>query len=253
MKIDPNDLEVVFASLPTFGSVAKFYGDIPYKSDPDRLGMIVVDPAWLEERTVVLSADEDLPGFPGFQGQQVSGVRLHRLIAPLFKAAWAELVTLGLHVRLRSYDGAFMARHKLFDINRALSLHAYGAAIDFDARWNGYGLPIQQAGIDRDVVRVFERFGFSWGGRWRIPDAMHFEAVKPRPGALWDIRPFHERVPPPFASGYNRKVIVLRDREVLEVHTLPDSYHVVTRSDFEGNFWIDMRSPELDGHEEPRS
>jgi hypothetical protein len=29
--------------------------------------------------------------------------------------------------------------------------------------------------LDRRVVDAFERWGLTWGGRWLVPDAMHFE------------------------------------------------------------------------------
>ena len=28
-----------------------------------------------------------------------------------------------------------------------------------------------------DVVRIFRKHGFAWGGNWRHPDGMHFEWV----------------------------------------------------------------------------
>jgi hypothetical protein len=28
-----------------------------------------------------------------------------------------------------------------------------------------------------DVVRIFRKHGFAWGGNWRTPDGMHFEWV----------------------------------------------------------------------------
>jgi len=60
-----------------------------------------------------------------------------------------------------------------------LSAHAYGIAIDLNGnaleywRWDGHhkwrnSLPIE-------IVKVFERFGFIWGGRWYHYDTMHFE------------------------------------------------------------------------------
>jgi hypothetical protein len=60
----------------------------------------------------------------------------------------------------------------------ARSMHAWGAAIDLNAdaaeywRWSRAGwhnrVPIA-------VVRIFERHGFIWGGRWDHYDTMHFE------------------------------------------------------------------------------
>ena len=29
--------------------------------------------------------------------------------------------------------------------------------------------------MDRRVVEVFDRWGFQWGGRFLVPDGMHFE------------------------------------------------------------------------------
>ncbi|MEZ5093443.1 M15 family metallopeptidase [Nocardioides sp.] len=37
--------------------------------------------------------------------------------------------------------------------------------------------------IDRDVVRIFKKWGFTWGGDWAWTDPMHFEmnaVVQPR-------------------------------------------------------------------------
>jgi hypothetical protein len=40
------------------------------------------------------------------------------------------------------------------------------------------GLPAHQ---DRRVVSIFERWSFTWGGRWLVPDGMHFELLTLRP------------------------------------------------------------------------
>ena len=28
------------------------------------------------------------------------------------------------------------------------------------------------------LVSAFERWGFTWGGRWLVPDGMHFEIIR---------------------------------------------------------------------------
>ena len=111
-------------------------------------------------------------------------IRLHRTVAPVFRATWAELVRRGLHTRLRTYSGAYAPRHMGHDARRAISVHAYGAAIDFDAAWNGYGVPKERMQIDRDVVRCFEECGWHWGGHWSDPweDGMHFQLTAPLHG-----------------------------------------------------------------------
>ena len=32
--------------------------------------------------------------------------------------------------------------------------------------------------VDPRVVEVMERWGFEWGGRWLVPDPMHFEFLR---------------------------------------------------------------------------
>jgi hypothetical protein len=51
-------------------------------------------------------------------------------------------------------------------------MHAWGLAIDFNARDNGYGVIPK---MDLRIVEIFEKWGFSWGGWWSVPDGMHFE------------------------------------------------------------------------------
>ena len=64
------------------------------------------------------------------------------------------------------------------------SMHAYGAAIDLNVkqahywRWtkpNRKGLYRWRNKIPLEIVRIFERHGFIWGGKWYHYDTMHFE------------------------------------------------------------------------------
>ena len=65
-----------------------------------------------------------------------------------------------------------------------MSTHSYGIAFDLNADLGGYwrwsNRPEGDAGaydnrIPQDVVQVFERRGFIWGGKWHHFDGMHFE------------------------------------------------------------------------------
>jgi len=76
---------------------------------------------------------------------------------------------------------------------RSLSYHSYGTAIDLlPVRYNGqfsYWRWAAEAGITKwwdlrldqrwmppmDLVEIFERHGFVWGGRWLFFDAIHME------------------------------------------------------------------------------
>ncbi|HEY7577812.1 MAG TPA: M15 family metallopeptidase [Acetobacteraceae bacterium] len=71
------------------------------------------------------------------------------------------------------------------------SMHAWGAAIDINPavadywlwRRSGSSIPAYANRVPPDVVSVFERHGFIWGGRWAHYDTMHFEY---RPELLGD-------------------------------------------------------------------
>jgi hypothetical protein len=64
-----------------------------------------------------------------------------------------------------------------------MSMHAYAAAIDLNLAVSDYwfwqkdkGDPIAYKNrMPRQIVDIFERHGFIWGGRWYHYDTMHFE------------------------------------------------------------------------------
>ncbi len=66
---------------------------------------------------------------------------------------------------------------------RRLSAHAYGIAIDIDARYADYWRwamgrepsPRWKNRIPLEIVEIFEKHGFIWGGKWYHYDTMHFE------------------------------------------------------------------------------
>lgn len=64
------------------------------------------------------------------------------------------------------------------------SMHSYGAAIDINTgssdywRWSRSArgdTPAYRNRIPPEIVAIFERHGFIWGGRWSHFDTMHFE------------------------------------------------------------------------------
>ena len=63
------------------------------------------------------------------------------------------------------------------------SMHSYAAAIDISTRFSDYwrwakpkqgAIPYRNR-IPFEIVEVFERHGFIWGGKWYHYDTMHFE------------------------------------------------------------------------------
>jgi len=83
-------------------------------------------------------------------------VRCHREILGPLAAALGELEAAGLGglVDAADYAGCFSPR--LIGPGSGPSRHTWGLAVD-------------------RLVEVMERHGFGFGGRWPVPDAMHFE------------------------------------------------------------------------------
>jgi hypothetical protein len=74
-----------------------------------------------------------------------------------------------------NFSGAFNFR--LMRNGHSLSMHSYGIALDFDAEHNPFGYP-GRFKASSPLVMAFEAEGWTWGGRWRKPDAMHFQAAR---------------------------------------------------------------------------
>ena len=65
-----------------------------------------------------------------------------------------------------------------------MSVHSFGAAIDLNTKFADYWVwsggkpgrvPKYANKYPLEIVEIFERYGFVWGGRWYHYDTMHFE------------------------------------------------------------------------------
>jgi len=130
---------------------------------------VVVDPAWRDQW--IVSVDFPLVGV----------TRCHRMVVPYVRGALAEIEALGLADILDRNDfqvagGCYNPRlNRGGDPGFSLSRHSWGTAIDFNPSTNAYG---EEPTLPSEVVEVFRRWGFSWGGTWTVPDGMHFEWVR---------------------------------------------------------------------------
>jgi hypothetical protein len=87
----------------------------------------------------------------------------------------------GLPAALKKYAvpsaGTFNCRDVKDTGNR--SMHAWAAAIDINTQFSDYWLWSKNGGyqnrIPFEIVGIFERHGFIWGGKWNHYDTMHFE------------------------------------------------------------------------------
>ncbi len=105
-------------------------------------------------------------------------------VADSLRAVAAEFAKLPHLHKYLTQASTFYWR-KVRGANR-LSAHSYGMAVDINTSHSDYWLwknpgksetaKIKYANrIPKEVVQVFERHGFIWGGRWYHFDTMHFE------------------------------------------------------------------------------
>lgn len=105
----------------------------------------------------------------------VGEVRCHRTVVPLLEGAMAELQARNLSslVDPAGFGGCWNPR--FIESGVGISRHAWGAAVDLNSGKNPTGLASVQ---DPRLVDVMERWGFTWGGDWLVPDPAHFEWVQ---------------------------------------------------------------------------
>lgn len=125
-------------------------------------GFIRPDPAWVS--TNIASASVPILGT----------VTCHRLMFPRLQGALSDIEEAGLseEIRTSDYGGCYVPRFIDRNPAKPLSYHAFGLAVDLNVSTNGLGT---RGDMHPDVVRIFQNWGFTWGGGWSRPDPMHFE------------------------------------------------------------------------------
>ena len=111
-------------------------------------------------------------------------VRVTRIngIADRLKDISAEIERLEPAIRAAAFPIAgVLACRPVADTGR-MSMHGYAAAIDLNLKYSDYWLWAGKAKtipyknrMPREIVDIFERHGFIWGGKWYHYDTMHFE------------------------------------------------------------------------------
>jgi hypothetical protein len=111
------------------------------------------------------------------------------------RAVSAEIDSLPDAIKRTSYPIAGTYNCRAVADTGAPSPHSYGIAIDLNTRYSNYwfwrphdephDLPIVYRNrMPQEIVAIFEKHGFIWGGKWYHFDTMHFEyrpELLPRP------------------------------------------------------------------------
>jgi hypothetical protein len=127
-------------------------------------GLVDLDDAWESQNLVLV--------------RKVCGtglsIRLHYRLVYQFQEAFSDALRRcpGYAIRLM---GGFAPRHKMHDPKRSLSIHSFGAAVDFNWDTNPVGKTLK-TDLPDDFVECFRSRGWDWGGAWKsIKDPMHFQ------------------------------------------------------------------------------
>ena len=152
------DPDAQLTALPTGGTLGSVVGTYRYRVIGD--GRIAPESSWVAAniRTEVVPI--------------LGSVTCHRDLFPQLRAALLEVQSRGLGAAIHpdEYAGCYYPR--FIADTTSLSNHSFGLALDLNVPGNGRGTV---GAIDRDVVAVFKKWGFAWGGDWRFTDPMHFE------------------------------------------------------------------------------
>ena len=112
----------------------------------------------------------------------LDSVTCHKVMLVQLRAALSEVVSRGLTSEIHpdEYAGCYYPRFIGYDPAKGLSLHSWGIAVDLNVPGNQRGTVGE---MNREVVAIFKKWGFAWGGDWNYTDPMHFELASiVRPG-----------------------------------------------------------------------
>ena len=136
----------------------------------------------------------DVAWLPSKGGQRLKFSRLHGAAAQLAKVSQElDALPASFDVFLKPSAGTYNCRP--IAGTKRVSAHGHGIAIDIAIartdywQWNrpaADGSYAYRNQIPFEIVQIFERHGFIWGGKWHHYDTMHFEY---RPELMKPVRP----------------------------------------------------------------
>jgi hypothetical protein len=133
-----------------------------FAARPTADGFLSMDRAWVKSHITIASVP--------ILGQ----VQCNRALIPQLLGALQEIERAGLAhlIDPGDYAGCYSGRFVNRNPEAGISHHAWGVALDINVSQNPFGGTPHQ---DPQIVAIFERWGFTWGGLWLVPDGMHFE------------------------------------------------------------------------------
>lgn len=138
------------------------------------------NPAWERANIVRIQAPWKL--VTAWDFSPVSAIRINAKCADslgvVLKSIWtaageneAKIKEWGMHLYAGGYNFRPMRG------TARLSMHSWGCAIDFDSARNSFGDRSPNFATLPAVLSAFEQEHWVWGGQWKKPDGMHWQAA----------------------------------------------------------------------------
>ena len=145
----------------------------------------MASPVWFRSSIVYIE-----PRWEMWMGNiRITRIPFHFKAANALEAVFDELAKEGsayiMEAGLDKFGGSF--NYRPMRGGTALSMHAYGCAIDFDPANNGLGDKTPRLAKFPKVIETFYKHGAIWGGDWngngdtldeRRGDGMHFQFAR---------------------------------------------------------------------------
>jgi hypothetical protein len=164
-QIVPEKVDNDFNLWPKEADAPNFYGHSDGSS------------RWEAENLVTFEAPYALY----MDGQRISRIRCHKKVESSLKRILSQIAQAfptteaRAEIGIDQYDGCY--NYRAVRGASHLSMHAYGAAVDFDSSHNPLGAT--KGKMHPTVVAIFKAEGWRWGGDYTgRKDWMHFEACR---------------------------------------------------------------------------
>jgi len=158
---------------PHQSDVDNFYGNP--RGDGDEPGS-----AWVAQNIIRVKTPWDLVTAWNFSS--VSGIRIHKKCAEsldrVFQNIWDAAGKDQLKINewgMNLYAGGF--NYRMMRGSSRLSLHSWGCAVDFDSARNAFGDSTPNFALIPAVLDAFAKEEWTWGGKWKKTDGMHWQAA----------------------------------------------------------------------------
>jgi D-alanyl-D-alanine carboxypeptidase len=122
-----------------------------------------------------------VPWLPKSWGKSIQITSVNSVDQKL-RAVSAEIDALPDKIKRAAYPSAGTYNCRAVADTGQPSLHGYGIAIDLNTAVSDYwywsarsGTPVYRNRMPQEIVAIFEKHGFIWGGKWYHFDTMHFE------------------------------------------------------------------------------